>query len=85
MDVRQVIYIEKCKITHFTFYNLTNGILYIWQKSPDWLRLSPNFQTLELRHKFDLIMDKDIYSTLADSRPLIALIQHYLLKIQFTA
>lgn len=36
--------------------------------------MSPNFQTLELRHKFDLIMDKDIYSTLADSRPLIALI-----------
>ena len=36
--------------------------------------VSPNFQTLELRHKFDLIMDKDIYSTLADSRPLIALI-----------
>ena len=46
--------------------------------------LSPNFQTLELRHKFDLIMDKDIYSTLADSRPLIALIYNYLLKIQFT-
>ena len=29
-------------------------------------------------------MDKDIYSTLADSRPLIALIYNYLLKIQFT-
>ena len=39
-----------------------------------WCSVSPNFQTLELRHKFDLIMDKDIYSTLADSRPLIALI-----------
>ena len=46
--------------------------------------LSPNFQTLELKHKLDLIMDKDIYGTLADSRPLMALTQHYQLSAKNT-
>ena len=46
--------------------------------------LSPNFQTLELKHKLDLIMDKDIYGTLADSRPLTALTQHYQLSAKNT-
>ena len=38
--------------------------------SPVVLFLSPNFRTVELTHKLRLIMDKDIYGGVADSRPL---------------
>ena len=38
--------------------------------SPVLLLLSPNFRTVELNDKLRLIMDKDIYGRVADSRPL---------------